>query len=308
MIEFYPFAQQWIAQIESLIVPLGPRVRNWEKRFLAKHNTQSLCSYCGAPIARSPDQTHGKWRVDFIIPVHLGGAHHLQNMVLCCSSCLNKKKGRDWIEWGAGPTLKDQSRLAQNRLESLEESQNHVIPLTAGRAASPRKGAKKFIAMRWAHPRFKVYATVTKTEGWFAIPSIHKVLRLPLQTRLFLKHLMACNSGFRIDHKGWRIYRVPFLHFHSIAFQMIERNALLIEVGHSHNPYSLEPEHYRRWFILLNGYEWIQDVVDAANEQKLIRKYYRRKAEKDVPRVCVEEQRQVEIMKNRKNKRREFDV
>ena len=88
---------------------------------------------------------------------------------------------------------------------------------------------------------------------------------------------------------------------------MIERNALLVDAGTSFNPYWLEPEHYRRWFIHLKGYEWIQDVVDHANELKLLNRSLRGQA-REVPMSIIEEQRQVENMKDRRNARSEFNV
>lgn len=275
---------------------------------MAKQSSHSHCSYCGTPISRSPDSTHRKWRVDFLIPIHLGGSDHPKNLVLCCAPCLLEKNGRDWIDWGVGPTQEGRVRLANMRIASLEESLNHVIPLSVGKGKSARKNALAYIFKRWAHPRFKLYATVTETDGWFAIKAINDSIRVPLKTRLFIKRVMTNHSGFRIEQNGWRIYQVPLSGFHEVAFHLIERNALLAEAGVSFNLYWLEPEHYRRWFIHLKWYEWIQDVVDHANELKLLRRSHRIKAEDNVEMCVIEEQRQVDNLKSRRNARGEFNV
>jgi len=307
------FLEQIISQLEPLEIHQAERVKDWEKRYLSKQgNNPSHCSYCGIPIAKTPDSDSAKWSVDFLIPIPLGGSNHPKNMVLSCLSCIQDKKGRDWIEWGKSSSIDELEALVKQRIECLDESLNHVLPLSTGARASARKAAQKAFESRWAHPRFKVYASIQQDGGWFALRSINGALRAPFQTRLQLKRIMGGHTSQRSDLKGWRIYQVPFNDFHKIAFQLIELNALIMEVGSSFNPYSINPEHFRRWAIQLKGFEWTQDVVDYTNEVKLVRSSVRKS--EDTQEISkrfqgeIEEKRQVSKLKDRVNRRRAFHV
>jgi len=305
------FLEQIIEQLEPLEIHQAERVKDWEKRYLSKQgNNPSHCSYCGIPIAKTPDQDSAKWSVDFLIPIPLGGSNHPKNMVLSCLSCVQVKKGRDWIEWGKSSSIDELEALVKQRIECLDESYNHVLPLLTGARASARKAAQKAFETRWAHPRFKVYASVQLDGGWFALRSINGALRAPFQTRLQLKRIMGGHTAQRSDLKGWRIYQVPFNDFHKIAFQLIELNALIVEVGSSFNPYSISPEYFRRWAIHLKGFEWTQDVVDYTNEVKLVRSSIRSpkevaEFEKDIRIDSRNRKRSISKSKN-KNKDKQF--
>jgi hypothetical protein len=285
------------------------RIKDWEKNFMARQAIETKCSYCGVPIARTQDDSHWKLAVDFLIPIHLGGANHPKNLVLCCLPCISKKAGEDWIEWKGSVSTNNHDYLASLRMESLEESLNHVIPLNVRINKAPRKNAKSYIEKRWAHPRFKVYATVALDGGWFAIRSINNNVRVPLQTRLLFNQIISKNSGVKVELKGWRIYKVPFATFHETAFCLIELNALIFPVGRIYNPRMISPEHHRRWFMHLKGFEWIQSVVDSANELKLARSYSRQQTKGVDARRVAEEKRVSEILAHEiKIRRGSFNV
>ena len=68
-----------------------PRKRRYVEAVLKnKFNGVAICGYCGEAIA--DDEV----TLDHVVPVSKGGTDRVKNMVLCCTTCNNKKGDKEW--------------------------------------------------------------------------------------------------------------------------------------------------------------------------------------------------------------------
>ncbi|WP_257765150.1 hypothetical protein [Burkholderia glumae] len=197
--------------------------------------------------------------MDTLIPMSAGGTSHQSNLTIACTTCYAEKGDRDWITFGKA-VLPDV--LEEKRREALRDAANHVLPLTV----KGTRAARAVLARRWDHARFRVFAGVFDTCGFFAWDS----RTLPPSSGIVLALRSAFGarvSSVEGDEHLVAAELAPDTWFDA-AWTMLEDNVLLQPVELSgpaalvYRPYrpALDAEHQERWNVLLKGSRWEQEA------------------------------------------------
>lgn len=228
-------------------------LRKWVNRHAA-----GGCMYCGRALSLAGDEG-GRAFLDTLIPLSAGGTTHLPNLVLACSACCVEKGDRDWITYGKAvrPAL-----LTANRRKALRDAGNHVLPLSV----KGTRAAERVFDHRWENPRFRAFAGVFDTCGFFAWDA----RTLPQERRGEVVLALRLGFGAKVSQDGEHLVVVEVQRdaWFDAAWVLIERNALLHRIDLAgpasgvYLPYrpTRDAEHQERWSVVLPGKRWEQEA------------------------------------------------
>ncbi|WP_396329319.1 HNH endonuclease [Burkholderia anthina] len=228
-------------------------LRKWVNRHAA-----GGCMYCGRALSLAGDEG-GRAFLDTLIPLSAGGTTHLPNLVLACSACCVEKGDRDWITYGKAvrPAL-----LTANRRKALRDAGNHVLPLSV----KGTRAAERVFDHRWENPRFRAFAGVFDTCGFFA----WNARTLPQERRGEVVLALRLGFGAKVSQDGEHLVVVEVQRdvWFDAAWVLIERNVLLHRIDLAgpaagvYLPYrpTLDAEHQERWSVVLPGKRWEQEA------------------------------------------------
>jgi hypothetical protein len=166
MVPVLPEAQAAFLQLLSAVSAPAGRHADWWLN-VAMRAWDNQCAYCDRLLTLDDSlrvNHAGQPTVDHLVPIACGGPDHHEAVVLCCFGCNAGKGQKDWVVWGKA---KDKVRIRAMRRKCGGESFNHLAP-----DPSVTKTKQKIVAMldaRWAHPRFRVHASVTRGGAFLAV-------------------------------------------------------------------------------------------------------------------------------------------
>lgn len=209
-----------------------------------------------------PDGLTAKRRrafMDTLVPLSAGGTSHLSNLALACTTCYAENGDRDWLSFGKAV---DAPAFVANRREALRDAANHVLPLTV----KGTRAARAVLTSRWAHPRFRAFAGVFDTCGFFAWDT--RTLPPGRSGEVLLSLRFGFGATVTNDGEHLVVVEVPRDAWHDAAWMLVEENVLLHRVelsGRAAVVYrefrpSLPEEHKERWWVVLSGKRWEREA------------------------------------------------
>lgn len=194
--------------------------RQWHKALNSLGAAQP-CDYCQTMLdVRQPRAAV----IDYLVRLEHGGPSVDENRVLSCPSCARLKGHKDLISWKAFSGLgtpESRKTLLEQRLKMLAQSANH---LTYARAYAPWKTFLGELEMRWANPRFTVYAHHGQDRsyiGWTNRSGAKEAVALAAVLLRFACEAVPLSTGKLV------LFEVPSDRFLDAVWTLIEHHCLV---------------------------------------------------------------------------------